>query len=195
MDGYWIPDRLRHGGRIPSAWAGRAFLPRCPRNAYDLSSCQVSGFNAFRHYQNRQRWRSYDLACRSSCRRTTGFQPRRIYDPCRTGNLRRNRSLKQMLTGEYLALRGYSNGTLSSTAPGRSAQLLAHDSLPVSYGDPLIHLFPEMMSASTPQLFRFEGRRLIIGVCHRPFPQRKTATPKAARLGRNEGKGLCVRRR
>jgi hypothetical protein len=25
--GYWIPDRLRRKGRVPPAWAGRAFLP------------------------------------------------------------------------------------------------------------------------------------------------------------------------
>jgi Domain of unknown function (DUF4158) len=42
----------------------------------------------------RQRWRSYDFACRSGFGRVAGFQPRRIYDPCRTGNLRRDGSLK-----------------------------------------------------------------------------------------------------
>lgn len=57
-------------------------------------AARFKGFSAFRHDQNRQRWRSYDLACRSGCGRAAGFQPRRIYDPFRTGNLRCDGSLK-----------------------------------------------------------------------------------------------------
>ena len=56
--------------------------------------------------------------CRSECGRARGFHPRRIYDPCWTGNFRRDRSLKQMLTRKSFTCQGYSERNTAANSIG-----------------------------------------------------------------------------